>query len=106
MNLLTLKERLLKYSEKIGLQVEEEKAEAALHKISGIVSEISGKSMLLSVDSADAFRFKVTNDTIIDGKADNVEVGDHNILAALLEHHREIHCDVRLAAAVMPGHKR
>ena len=57
--------------------VEEEKAEAALHKISGIVSEISGKSMLLSVDSADAFRFKVTNDTIIDGKADNVEVGDH-----------------------------
>ena len=28
MNLLTLKERLLKYSEKIGLQVEEEKAES------------------------------------------------------------------------------
>ena len=39
--------------------VDEEKAEVTLHKISGIVSEISGKTMLLSVDSADAFRFKV-----------------------------------------------
>ena len=57
--------------------VEEEKADAALHKISGIVSEVSGKSILLSVDSADAFRFKLTGDTIIDGKADRVAVGDH-----------------------------
>ena len=44
--------------------------------MSGVVSEIAGKSVLLSIDSAHAYRFNVTDKTAISGAADHITVGD------------------------------
>jgi len=44
--------------------------------ISGIVSEISGRTVLVGIDSAHAYRFVVTDKTDISGAADHIKVGD------------------------------
>ena len=44
--------------------------------VSGLVSEISGNSVLVGIDSAHAYRFNITNKTTISGAATSLTVGD------------------------------
>ena len=60
----------------ISIVVIQEKREEVLKSIHGTVSEATDKSVLVSMDSADAARFKVTEDTIIKGDAKKVIAGD------------------------------
>ena len=46
------------------------------HTVHGAVAELAGGTLLLSIDSAHAYRFVITSDTQISGAANDLAVGD------------------------------
>jgi hypothetical protein len=56
--------------------VVEEAQETKTSVIHGMISELSGRTVLLSIDSAHAYRFVVTESTEIVGAAKDIAVGD------------------------------
>ena len=47
-----------------------------IHTVHGAIAELAGGTLLLSIDSAHAYRFVVANDTEISGAANDLAVGD------------------------------
>ena len=60
----------------VSIVVTQEKAIVQFKKATGTVAEITDKSVLISVDSAKSYRFKLDKDTKIYGKAKDLRVGD------------------------------
>lgn len=58
------------------IKVIKEKEEADETTVSGIVSELEDGTVLLAVNSATAYRFKIDKNTKIKGEADKLTVGD------------------------------
>ena len=58
------------------IAVVDEASEAEKVTAHGIVSELTGGTLLLGIDSAHAYRFAVTDDTKVSGAANDVAVGD------------------------------
>ena len=59
-----------------SIVVIQEKREEALKSVHGTVSETQKHSVLISMDSADACRFTINEDTIIKGDSTKVKIGD------------------------------
>ena len=62
--------------EKKDSEADKEKEEPKTAVVSGIVSEFTEKSMLLSIDSATSYRFKLTNGFKVSGADKYVHTGD------------------------------
>ena len=60
----------------VSIVVTENLREEALTTINGTVAEMGDWNLLVSVDSADAYRFEITGDTIIRGSNSKIKVGD------------------------------
>ena len=60
----------------VSIVVAEDMQEQTLTTIKGTISEVRSKSVLLSIDSADACRFKINSDTIVSGDDTKMKVGD------------------------------
>ena len=56
--------------------VEEAKEEPKESTVHGVVSELSGRTVLISIDSAHAYRFNITEKTEISGAASHIALGD------------------------------
>ena len=59
-----------------SIVVVQERRQEALKSVLGKVSEITKDSVLISMESADACRFILSDDTIITGDADSLKIGD------------------------------
>ena len=60
----------------VSVVVTQEKAVVKFKRTTGTISEVTDKSVLISVDSAKSYRFKIDKDTKIYGKAKDLRVGD------------------------------
>lgn len=57
------------------IEVTKEKEEPEKHTLDGNVAELENKTVLVSIQSAKAYRFNIADSTKITGKADNLKVG-------------------------------